>query len=917
MTNDDVSAIRSSAEIMVAPGDIVELRALGVRRPGGGAPCVVSGYFDDLDKMARAASSLARRAKGVYITMNPLEPALLARATNRVEEYPPATTADHDVVRRRWFALDIDPRRPAYVSSSDAEKAAALEVAETIERDLTDAGWPPPVWADSGNGYHLLYAIDLPNDDAARDLIKAALVALDVGYSTKAATVDITMFNAARIVKLYGTVASKGDNTPGRPHRRSGILSAPPDLGVVSRAQLEAVAALAPPTKTLTTPSSSTPRMGTPWDLESWLDEHGLTVHHVEARGGMDIYVLDVCPFDPGHGRDSRIIRGSSGALAFKCFHNGCSTLRWQDLRAKYEPGYLERREHATRPRRPAAPMPGRVATRNGDRPWSCIAEGVESLQLQCAPSCAPMADEPYDGPDPLGVLLVPPVDPPGAPLIDPRDKLAICQRFRETFGHMVYRYRHGIYRYNHETGLYDELAEEECKAFVLEWLYEFDEEKRVKGETLLAPFMPDTGFVEKFTKRGGLLWAYIVDLDPEEYRYAAWLPGMRPRDATDDLLPVRNYIIDLGRLASGPGAPPAYRYDGRVFARRKADIDYRPPDPGDPGPETWLRMLETSMSMRTIPNGPDGRPIGYSKPWEVARNYVVHSDEDTISVFQMMCGYLLTRESRWHHILYLVGAPRSGKSTILHVLDMIFPPGSIEATNSERFGGRFGLDNLYDARVIQFNEERGNEDVRSMKRLVGQLLAVSGQDRTNYEDKGVRSESTHIPGKIILTSNEEITLVDASGALVERLYIFPFRHNFQRLGAADPYLEDKLRAEASGILNWFLDGLGLFRSWGGYPARSPAMAEMHAAYARSSNTIEQWIGECAAIGDGERCSSEEMYHSWREWCAENGHHPGSKRTFLSHFKSATYHEPLAMKSLRIAGRTVYGCVGMSITKMY
>ncbi len=88
--------------------------------------------------------------------------------------------------------LDIDPRRPAYVSSSDAEKAAALEVAETIERDLTDAGWPPPVWADSGNGLHLLYRVDLPNDDDARDLIQAALVVVDVGYPTKAATVDQT-----------------------------------------------------------------------------------------------------------------------------------------------------------------------------------------------------------------------------------------------------------------------------------------------------------------------------------------------------------------------------------------------------------------------------------------------------------------------------------------------------------------------------------------------------------------------------------------------------------------------------------------------------------------------------------------------------------------------------------------------------
>ena len=35
--------------------------------------------------------------------------------------------------------------------------------------------WPAPVMIDSGNGYHLLYRIDLPADDVSKDLLRRVL----------------------------------------------------------------------------------------------------------------------------------------------------------------------------------------------------------------------------------------------------------------------------------------------------------------------------------------------------------------------------------------------------------------------------------------------------------------------------------------------------------------------------------------------------------------------------------------------------------------------------------------------------------------------------------------------------------------------------------------------------------------------
>ncbi len=123
--------------------------------------------------------------------------------------------------------MDFDPVRPSGVSATDAEKKAARQRALEAREFLREIGWPEPVVGDSGNGYHLLYRIELPNDRESLELVKGTLEALAFRFSDRAVEVDTTTCNAARIWKLYGTTARKGDDTEDRPHRRSRLLQVP------------------------------------------------------------------------------------------------------------------------------------------------------------------------------------------------------------------------------------------------------------------------------------------------------------------------------------------------------------------------------------------------------------------------------------------------------------------------------------------------------------------------------------------------------------------------------------------------------------------------------------------------------------------------------------------------------------------
>ena len=217
-----------------------------IRIPKAGRHRTIRGYFNDREVAAKAAAIWSGKVPAVYITLNPVNPALLARANNRLETYAETTTSDADILSRRWLLVDFDPKRPAGISASASEHAAALKLTETVRGWLHDCGWPDPIVADSGNGGHLLYRLALTHEADNTTTIQRALKALAARFDTSAVVIDQSVFNPSRISKLYGTWTCKGDDTADRPHRLSRILSAPAEPEPVSLELLEELARQAP-----------------------------------------------------------------------------------------------------------------------------------------------------------------------------------------------------------------------------------------------------------------------------------------------------------------------------------------------------------------------------------------------------------------------------------------------------------------------------------------------------------------------------------------------------------------------------------------------------------------------------------------------------------------------------------------------
>jgi putative DNA primase/helicase len=289
-----------------------------------------SGYFDSPDGLAAAAARWDGRGN-LYVSLNPVSPALLARACNRVLSRAEATTADADILARRWLLVDVDPVRPGGISSTDSELEAAHILLDSVTGFLSDDGWPEPVTAMSGNGCYALYAIDLPNDQASSELTKRVLGGLAARFDNDRARVDSAVANASRLVGLVGTRKMKGDSTEERPHRRSCLLNVPDRFLPVLPDLPESLANFAPkPEKTRIGTGVAGPQMR----LDELLERSGIEYREQPPdAAGVTWYHVRQCPFH-ADGRPFECGVGQrqpDGVLCGKCFHPEGEGMGWQE----------------------------------------------------------------------------------------------------------------------------------------------------------------------------------------------------------------------------------------------------------------------------------------------------------------------------------------------------------------------------------------------------------------------------------------------------------------------------------------------------------------------------------------------------------------------------------------------------------
>jgi hypothetical protein len=323
---------------------ITGLREVFVKGPTGNRV----GYFTDIAKALSAVENDGEY-QAVWFSLNicPGVPAgfeanRLYKASGRFKKT--------DYARRQLLLVDCDPKRLADTAASDVQKATAKLQVLAIREYLRTLEFPEPILCDSGNGYHLLYAVNEPNDERTELLVKNFLAGLSVKFSNEDSQLDTGNFEANRICKLYGTVARKGSDPS--LWRRSAVLEVPTrdtelpakdgqcrgtevdlDFEPVPRALLEAaVAELPVPRDTSLGEMSGNDIVKVDWlrKLCGIDPAHAVAILN-ERRAGQYFKFDIVCPRAASHGSTTT---DSSTTVSYRrgvgygwsCLHASCSS---------------------------------------------------------------------------------------------------------------------------------------------------------------------------------------------------------------------------------------------------------------------------------------------------------------------------------------------------------------------------------------------------------------------------------------------------------------------------------------------------------------------------------------------------------------------------------------------------------------
>ncbi len=314
------------------------------------------GYFDEPSALASTIEKYSGKVPAVYYGLNPACDEI--PVTNTAQKG--SATSGSQITSRRWLLIDCDPIRldaegkalkSQTCSSTDSEKASALAKMKEVHAYLKSLRWAAPLSADSGNGYHLLYRLELSNTPEVTKAIDGTLVHLAQKFNTSQVKIDTTVFDPSRITKAYGSLACKGENTVERPHRISTLrkISLAGGKIPVRLEQLQALAADVLPKDSQSTGKNIIKAKNlsyacagsaiTPEKMEECLDY--FDVHFKPAQRNKEntkwIWLLEEpCPFNEEHTSVS-VTLGDDGVLGYNCFHNSCQDKHWSDYKAYLE----------------------------------------------------------------------------------------------------------------------------------------------------------------------------------------------------------------------------------------------------------------------------------------------------------------------------------------------------------------------------------------------------------------------------------------------------------------------------------------------------------------------------------------------------------------------------------------------------
>lgn len=264
--------------------------------------------------------------------------------------------------------------------------------------------------------------------------------------------------------------------------------------------------------------------------------------------------------------------------------------------------------------------------------------------------------------------------------------------------------------------------------------------------------------------------------------------------------------------------------------------------------------------------------------------------DENVRDFLQVWLGYSISGLICEQFVVMFHGGGSNGKSTFLDLLNGIL--------------GDYAM-TLPFASLLKDDKKRGAEATPDLARLPGARFVTAAEPETGSQFSesalkqltgGEKITARHLNKgffefhpkfKLILSFNNKPQIRGQDDGIWRRVLLVPFEQKFvtedklsefPNAKIKDPQLPARLKEEASGILNWLLDG------WRIYSEKGLVIPEVvrvaTAEYRQESNPVGEFISSWTIRKTGGRVLASKLYAAYSVFCKEAGFSIWKQKTF-------------------------------------
>ena len=287
---------------------------------------------------------------------------------------------------------------------------------------------------------------------------------------------------------------------------------------------------------------------------------------------------------------------------------------------------------------------------------------------------------------------------------------------------------------------------------------------------------------------------------------------------------------------------------------------------------------------------------------WVEFNELVFENNQETIAFMQKWLGTCLTAKAVTDTMLFCFGHGANGKSTYLNIIQAVLGDYACTLSSEVLMASTRNSADTYELMKLKGARLGIAEEVRQgwlNESRVKQLVGTESINARNPFERAISFKTTH---QLIMTGNHKPNVKGSDYAIWRRMRLIPFTVNLQQLAEQgvikarnrESFVEELLREEGPGILNWMIEGLRKFKQEGLRPPAS--IADATDEYRAENDTLGAFLKEKTRVDPYSDLELKVLYERYRN-AMEDAREPiPSTRTFAAELRHR------GMELVRVSG---------------